>query len=114
MARFDVAFIDEELVTYRHSATSETARTRSCRLDWLDRLWTLDTLAHEPTIGPSLKLIEPRLRAQRRLAFRATVLQTIRRQSTAFPLRLWWQYQAVRLTRRVNALRRDAKLANPQ
>lgn len=101
MTRYDVAFVDEELVTYRHSSTSETARTRSRSLDWLDRLWTLDALARDPAIGHLLQSIEPRLRTQRRLAFRAAVLQTLGRRHENFPLRLWWQYLALRLTRRL-------------
>jgi hypothetical protein len=51
MTSFNVAFINEELVTYRHSDTSETARTHSRRLNWLDRLWMLDTLAHHPAMA---------------------------------------------------------------
>jgi glycosyltransferase involved in cell wall biosynthesis len=109
MARFDVAFVDEELVTYRHSTVSQTAKTRSSRLDWLDRLWTLDALAHDPATGDSLELVAPRLRAERRLAFRATVLQTLRRRPHDLPLRLWWRYVGVRLARRMNELMLDKR-----
>ena len=101
MTRHDVAFVDEELVTYRHSSTSETVRTRSRHLDWLDDLWTLDALGRDPALRELGRLIERQLRIQRRLAFHAAVLQTLHRRRDNFPLRLWLQYEGLRLVNRL-------------
>ena len=67
---YDVAFIDEELATYRHSPVSNISSDRLKGEHWLDRLWTLEGLsAYQELVRRYPYLTELR-RRERRMAFR--------------------------------------------
>lgn len=58
---FDVGFVDEELSTYRHHASSATSALAESGRSWLDRLWMLEgLLAH-----PEIRRAHPELRRAR-------------------------------------------------
>jgi glycosyltransferase involved in cell wall biosynthesis len=65
-----VGFIDEELVTYQRSGVSATAENACSRRDWLDRLWTLETLASRMDGGSDREVVLGLLHAERRQAWR--------------------------------------------
>jgi hypothetical protein len=74
----DAAFVDEELVTYRHSETSSTGRTMEARRNWLDALWMLEWLAADPDLLARHPELESMRRARRRAAFRTAVRGLLR------------------------------------
>jgi glycosyltransferase involved in cell wall biosynthesis len=96
MAHYDAAFLDEELVTYRHSAESGTARTAASGEHWLDPLWMLEALNCYPELVARHPELRDRRRAERRRALRAVVRGTLRLQQEPRPLRSWLQYQRYR------------------
>ncbi len=92
MTRYDVGFVDEELATYRHSRDSLTASVRRQRKDWLDRLWILETLMSIENVRRSVPEVEPRWRAERRMAFRTVVRHILRSRPDDPPMALWRTY----------------------
>jgi glycosyltransferase involved in cell wall biosynthesis len=101
-AHYEVAFIDEELVTYRVSADSLTALNRRERLHWLDRLWTLEGLAEDPQVVVEHPRVRSLLAAERRMTARTPFSRRYRTPS----LRPWLTYvvQRVLLRRRLYGL----------
>jgi glycosyltransferase involved in cell wall biosynthesis len=97
MARSDVVFLDEELVTFRHSSDSLTQRVLSARLEWLDRLWMLETLVEDPTLRARIPGLEERWRLELRGARRALLGWRPWRNDP--PIRPWIGYSAHRLLR---------------
>ena len=51
LASHDVGFIDDALVAFRHHGDSLTADIATSRDDWLDRLWILEALMHDPALA---------------------------------------------------------------
>jgi glycosyltransferase involved in cell wall biosynthesis len=50
MAHYDVAFLDEQLVTFRHHSQSLTATNEAQRADWLDLVWLYEGLLADPAL----------------------------------------------------------------
>jgi glycosyltransferase involved in cell wall biosynthesis len=76
---FDVGFVGERLVTYRHHSTSETAANERARRDWLDRLWLLEALLDEREIREANPRIPSMRRRERARAGKALIGRLARR-----------------------------------
>jgi glycosyltransferase involved in cell wall biosynthesis len=50
MAHYDVSFLDERLVVFRHHAASLTAANEKRRAEWLDLVWLYEGLLAEPAL----------------------------------------------------------------
>ena len=62
LASHDVGFVDDALVAFRHHGGSLTADFAASRDDWLDRLWILEGLTHDPALASD----QARIRRYRR------------------------------------------------
>jgi glycosyltransferase involved in cell wall biosynthesis len=92
-AAFDVGFIDEPLVAYRHhshSWTSETARTAT---DWLDLLWLLEGLLQTPQLQSYGRLLHRLRRLELARTARRQVGRLLRRNWDLAPLRGYLGYR---------------------
>jgi glycosyltransferase involved in cell wall biosynthesis len=78
LAHHDAAFIDEELVTYRHSEASSTGRTMEGRRNWLDPLWMLEALTADDELVARHPELESMRRVRRREAFRTAIRSAVR------------------------------------
>lgn len=101
MARYDVAFIDEELVAYRHSPGSLTAHAYAEGRNWLDRLWILESLMADRELRARIPEIEPRWRAERRAVFRGVIRSMLKSRGDDPPSSLWRGYLLYRAKLRV-------------
>jgi glycosyltransferase involved in cell wall biosynthesis len=81
MAVFDVGFVDEPLVRFRHHARSITARTARSHADWLDRLWLFESLL----AAPGFEQHKPVLRSFRR----RELIRVAKRQAGRLARRNW-------------------------
>jgi glycosyltransferase involved in cell wall biosynthesis len=96
MAHFDVAFVDERLSTFRRRADSLTDRARGEKLNWLDRLWTLEGLMSYRDLPEAYPQLARMRSAERRMAFRTAANKVRHPRSDAPPLRLYRRYLAYR------------------
>jgi hypothetical protein len=101
-----VAFLDEQLVTYRYSAHSLTRSVQRRRTDWLDRLWTLEMLMSFPKVRVAVPDVDRLWRDERRMARRTVLRHAVRPKPDDPPVRLWWAYARYRTGR---LLRRSAE-----
>ncbi|HKH31975.1 MAG TPA: glycosyltransferase [Gaiellaceae bacterium] len=62
LASHDVGFVDDVLAAFRHHGNSLTADIAARRDDWLDRLWILERLTHDPAFASD----QARIRRYRR------------------------------------------------
>jgi glycosyltransferase involved in cell wall biosynthesis len=70
MAVYDVGFIDERLVAFRHHTQSLTATNARLRADWLDLVWLYEGLLAELALEEHHELIRRFRRTQMHHAFR--------------------------------------------
>lgn len=80
----EVGFVDQELSTYRVRGGSISDAVCAVGGDWLDNLWSLETLSEEPRLWatwPSL--------AQLRKSLRSRLFPTLVRSAVRGDLRLW-------------------------
>ena len=94
MAHYDVAFVDEQLSTYRHLVDSLTDRARGRGLHWLDRLWILEGLVSYRELARGYPELSQMRGAERRMAFRTAASKAIHPSREAPPLRLLARYLA--------------------
>jgi glycosyltransferase involved in cell wall biosynthesis len=98
LTRFDAIFVDEELVTYRRSAASMSARNAAMNSAWMDRVWILEALTGAPDVQARYPELE-RLRDQeRRIALR-TAARSVITGGRAAPVSRWFEYLSYRATR---------------
>jgi glycosyltransferase involved in cell wall biosynthesis len=96
-AHYDVAFIDEELATYRRSPVSNVSSDRLKGEHWLDRLWTLEGLNAYPEFVrryPDLRELRQR---ERRMAFRTVARALLTGKHPPVRLSRWVRYAMFRL-----------------
>jgi glycosyltransferase involved in cell wall biosynthesis len=101
MSSYDVAFVDEELMTYRHSPTSLTGTVRGAKGDWLDQLWILENLMSREEVLCEVPEIKSMWRAERRMAIRTAVRHAVRPASGDPPMGPWRAYVGHRVRRRL-------------
>lgn len=106
MTAYDVGFVDAELVTFSAHAGSLTAQNYRRGSDWLDRLWTLETLDALAPAGLDAVAVGHQLRAERAVV-RRTAASIVIRRTTNLQLRPAIRYAAW-ATR--SALRRERRL----
>jgi glycosyltransferase involved in cell wall biosynthesis len=97
MAHCDVGFIDEKLVTYRHSQSSLTGQVLEKNSRWLDRLWILEALTSYPELIARHPELLGMRRSERRMAFRTVALAYLRIRKFPVPLGMWWSHLGYRL-----------------
>jgi GT2 family glycosyltransferase len=100
-----VGFVDAELVTYRYGHDSETSRNARTRVDWLDRLWTLEALRRDPELNADFPEIATLLRAERRQAWRTVAKGGRGADGDRIPVRSYTDYARFRLASLVLAER---------
>jgi glycosyltransferase involved in cell wall biosynthesis len=93
-AAFDVGFIDEPLVGYRHHSSSWTAATARTRTDWLDLLWMLEGLLQTPGLETHRRQLERFRRIELARTVRRQVRRLLRRNWDLAPLREYLAYRA--------------------
>ena len=94
MAHYDVAFVDEQLSTFRRLAGSQTDRVRGPGLHWLDRLWILEGLMSYPELARAYPRLAQMRSAERRMALRTAASKVRHPRRETPPLRLGWRYLA--------------------
>jgi hypothetical protein len=92
----DAAFVDEELVTYRHSAASTAARILERRGNWLDALWTLEWLGADKVLAARHPELNAMRRTRRRAAFRTVVRGVLQLPPDLRIAKDWAVYEAYR------------------
>jgi glycosyltransferase involved in cell wall biosynthesis len=98
-AKHDIAFIDRELVTYRHSATSHIGRERDRSEHWLDRLWMLEALLSSPEVAARYPDLTSFRAQERRMVIRASARSLLGFSSPGVPLGPFADYMRYRLRR---------------
>jgi glycosyltransferase involved in cell wall biosynthesis len=109
MTSYDVAFVDEELCTYRRSANSYTGYVVRGQMGWLDWLWIYDMLMDHAEVRRAVPELDPRWRFERRKAYRRVVRHALRPQPDDPPVGLLSAYISHRIRRRFgrsNAIQR--------
>ena len=99
MAHYDVAFVDEQLSTYRHLGDSHTDRGRRRGLHWLDRLWMLEGLLSYRDLARDYPELARMRAAERRMAFRTAARSALPPLADAPPLGRFVLYLAYRARR---------------
>lgn len=96
MAHYDVAFVDEQLSTYRHLVGSLTDRARGQRVHWLDRLWILEGLMTYREVARDYPQLAQIRSAERRMAFRTVASKARYPIRDSPPLRPYARYLTYR------------------
>jgi glycosyltransferase involved in cell wall biosynthesis len=96
-SHYDVAFLDEELATYRHSPVSHIARDRFRGEHWLDRLWMLEALNADPDVMARYPELKEFRRWERRVAFRTLARALLTCKHPPGPLSRWGEYGGFRI-----------------
>jgi glycosyltransferase involved in cell wall biosynthesis len=99
LAHEDAAFVDEELVTYRHSEASSTGRTIEGRRNWLDPLWMLEALTADDELAARHPELESMRRVRRREAFRTAIRHALRLPPELKFAKDWARYERYRAGR---------------
>ena len=102
LARYDAAFIDRELSTYRHSGDGLTARHNATGASWLDRLWILENLLSVPTISNTYPELAGMRASERHMASRAAVRGMLGLAERSGPPRPWIEYLGYRIRSRIS------------
>ena len=102
MIQVDVAFIEDELATFRVGASSLTMRNRATRFAWLDRLWMLEVFARDESVVRWRPEVQDLLRAERRQAFRSAARLGRLRDGSRVPVRPYVAYATYRARSRVD------------
>jgi glycosyltransferase involved in cell wall biosynthesis len=92
MSRSRVAFVDDELATYRRGADTESARNASSHRFWTDRLWLLEGLAADADIRTCFPYVCTLLQDERRQAWRTAARLGHVRDSHSVPANTYLPY----------------------
>lgn len=106
MCAFDVGFVDDVLATYSANMSSLSAENNRRGSDWVDRLWTLETINALSPDGVDADAVRERLRAERSVA-RRTARSIVLRRTRNQQLRPLIRYAAWSVSCR---LRRERRL----
>jgi glycosyltransferase involved in cell wall biosynthesis len=101
LARFDAAFVDEKLCTYRVSVDSLSGRNAAAGAAWMDRLWTIENLLSLPEVGQRYPELAERRDAERRAAWRSALRGLLGLRTKSESPEEWFQYMRCRVRRRL-------------
>jgi hypothetical protein len=113
LAYYDAAFIDRELSGYRLSRDSVTGRNRSGGACF-DRLWIIENLMTSLGIAERYPQLAEMRAEERHMAWRAAVRGMLGMAEGSGPPRLWFEYLAYRVRRRLSPSRPPANKARSQ
>jgi glycosyltransferase involved in cell wall biosynthesis len=109
-AAYDVGFIDEPLVAYRHHSNSLTAETARASLGWLDLLWLLEGLLQTRELEAHSRLLKSFRRRELARAGKRQVRRLLRRNWELAPLRDYLNYRVASSLGRIGRSTPDCAL----
>jgi glycosyltransferase involved in cell wall biosynthesis len=105
LVRYDAAFVDRELNTYRRSNDSLSARNGRTREDWLDRLWMIENLMADPAIRARYPELADMRGEERRWGWKTAARGLLGRAENSGPPGPWLEYLGYRFHRRLGNAR---------